>query len=133
MTRATLAWLLICLGFLLILFGRVAADAKPRHLTKVQKLERRLDLLERRTRHLTQQLHAEQAARTKGDDDLYNGAYWTQPGCVLQMVGVGGGWSSVTLPGLESSGDFMLFQAPGGGQWAAAYVPLISPHCLGGP
>ena len=22
---------------------------------------------------------------------------------------------------------------PGGGQWAAAYIPMINPHCLGGP
>ena len=113
----------------LLLLAATPPAALPAHLTALQKLERRVTLLERHTRSLARQLHAEQASRQKGDDDLYNGAYWTQPGCVLQMMGVGSSVSNVTVAG----GEYMLFTAPSAGLWAAAYVPMINPTCLGKP
>ena len=115
----------------LIVAPLVVPDPAPASTaTTLRKLERRITQLERQQRHLTQQLHAEQAARAHGDDDLYNGAYWTQPGCA-SMAGVGSSFSSVTIPGVP--GNWMLFSQPAPGVWAQAYVPMIKPSCLGAP
>lgn len=119
-----------CLGVALFICAPliVPNPAPASTASTLRKLERRITLVERQNRRLAQQLHAEQASRAHGDDDLFNGFYSFSAGCV-QMMGVGSGFSNVTI----DAANYMLFQAPSGGVWAEAYVPMIDPHCLGKP